>query len=163
MDERALARPGHAGHDDEHAEGDVDVDRPEVVGVGAADLEHAGRRPDRWLQGRPVVEMAAGERAAGPQSLDGPLEHDLAAGRAGARPEIHDVVTDGDGLRLVLDDEDRVALVAELPEEAVHPLDVVRMEPDRRFVEDVGDVGQRRSEMADHLRPLGLATRECAG
>ena len=42
VDERALARPGHAGHDDEHAERDVDVDVLQVVGVGAADLQ---RRP----------------------------------------------------------------------------------------------------------------------
>jgi hypothetical protein len=62
----------------------------------------------------------------------------------------------------VLDDEDRVALVAQAPEQGVHPLDVVGVEPDRRLVEDVRDVGQRRPEVADHPRPLGLAARQRA-
>ena len=55
VDQRALARAGHAGDDDQHAERDVDVDVLQVVGAGAADLERAGRRPHRLLQGGPVV------------------------------------------------------------------------------------------------------------
>jgi hypothetical protein len=62
----------------------------------------------------------------------------------------------------VLDDEDRVALVAQALEQRVHPLDVVGMQPDGRLVEDVGDVGQRRSEVADHPGALGLSAREGA-
>ena len=42
--------------------------------VGAADLERARRRPHRLLEGGPVVEVAAGDRVAGPQPLDGALE-----------------------------------------------------------------------------------------
>ena len=68
-----------------------------------------------------------------------------------------------DGLRLVLDDQHGVALVAQLQEQVVHPLDVVRVQPDRRLVEDVGDVGQRRPEVADHLGALRLAARQRAG
>ena len=67
--------------------------------------EHARGCPHRRLQGGPVVQMAAGDRAAGPQPVDGSLEHHLAAGRTGAWAEIDDVVGDLDRLRLVLDDE----------------------------------------------------------
>ena len=81
VDQRALARAGHAGDHDQHAERDVDVDVLQVVGAGAADLQRAGRRPHRRLQRGPVVEVPAGEGAAGPQPLDGALEHHLAAGR----------------------------------------------------------------------------------
>ena len=108
-----LPEPGHAGHHDQDAERDVDIDVLQVVGAGPADLEHAGRCPHRRLQGGPVVEMAAGDRAAGPQPIDGPLEHHLATGRPGAWPEVDDVVRDLDRLGLVLDDEHRVALVAQ--------------------------------------------------
>ena len=101
--------------------------------------------------------MPPGERVAGPQRLDGPLEHHLAALSAGARAEVDDMVGDRDRLRLVLHDEHRVALVAELQQQVVHPLDVVRVQPDRRLVEDVGDVRERRSEVADHLGALRLA------
>ncbi len=51
----------------------------------------------------------------------------------------------------------RVALVPQLQQQVVHPLDVVRVQADRGLVEDVGDVGQRRSEVADHLGALGLS------
>ena len=57
--------------------------------------------------------MPAGEGATGPQPLDGALEHHLAALGAGARAEVDYVVGDRDRLRLVLDDEDRVALIAQ--------------------------------------------------
>jgi hypothetical protein len=52
------------------------------------------------------------------------------------------VVADDDRLRLVLDDEDGVALVPQPQEQVVHPLDVVGVETDGRLVEDVGDVGE---------------------
>ena len=64
---------------------------------------------------------------------------------AGARAEVDDVVGDRDRLRLVLDDEHGVALVAQPQQQLVHALDVVGVQADRRLVEDVGDVGQRRA------------------
>ncbi len=73
------------------------------------------------------------------------------------------MVGDRDRLRLVLHDQHGVALVAQLQQQVVHPLDVVRVQPDRRLVEDVGDVGERRPEVADHLGALRLAARKCAG
>lgn len=67
------------------------------------------------------------------------------------------MIGDGDGLRLVLDHEDGVALVAQPQEQVVHPGDVVRVQPDRRLVEDIGDIGERGPEVADHLGPLRLS------
>ena len=67
------------------------------------------------------------------------------------------MVGDRDRLRFVLDDEHRVALVAQAQEQVVHPLDVVGVHPDRRLVEHVGDVGERGAELADHLHALRLA------
>ena len=107
--------------------------------------------------------MTPGERAAGPQPVDGALEDHLAAGGAGAGAEVDDVVGDRDRLRLVLDHEDGVALVAQPQQQVVHPLDVVGVQPDRRLVEDVGHVGERRPEVADHLGALRLAARQRAG
>ena len=74
-----LPEPGHAGDDDEHAERDVDVDVPQVVGVGAADLERPDGVAHRRLERGAVVEVAAGDRAALAQPVDGALEHHLAA------------------------------------------------------------------------------------
>ena len=76
------------------------------------------------------------------QTVDAAFEDDFASGGAGARAEVDDVIGDGDDLRLVLDHEDRVALVTQPPQQRVHSLDVMRMKPDRRLVEDVADVGE---------------------
>ena len=107
--------------------------------------------------------MAAGYGAAGPQPLDGALEADGAAGRAGPGAEVDDVIGDRDRLRFVLDDEHRVSLVSQLQQQLVHPRDVVGVQPDRRLVEDVRHVGQRRPEVSDHLCALRFAARQRAG
>lgn len=73
------------------------------------------------------------------------------------------MVGDLDDLGLVLDDEDGVALVAQPQEQVVHAPDVVRVQPGGRLVEDVRDVGERGTEVADHLHALGLAAGERAG
>src|SRR2546427_2288690 len=86
--ERALAGAGDAGDDDKHPERDVDVDVAQVVRRRAADLQPAAGRPHRLLEGGPVVEMAPGDGAAGPQPLDGALADDGAAPRAGTGTEV---------------------------------------------------------------------------
>ena len=124
--------------------------------------QRAGGRPHRLLEGGPVVEMAAGDGAAGAQPLDGALEDHLAAGGAGARTEVDDVVGDCDRLRFVLHDEHRVALVPQPQQQVVHPLDVMGVQTCGGLVEDVGDVSERRAEVADHLGALRLTTRQRA-
>ena len=91
-----------------------------------------------------------------------PSKHDLASRRAGAGAEVDDVVGDRDRLGLVLHDEHGVALVSQLQQQVVHPLDVMRVHADRRLVEDIGDVGERRTEVADHLGALGLSAGQRA-
>ena len=116
--------------------------------VGSRTRSLSDWRTSRW---------SAGQRAGARQAVERALVDDLAAVRAGARAHVDDVVGDGHDVRLVLDDEDGVALVAQLLEQPVHLLDVVGVEADRRLVEDVGHVGQRRAEVADHPRPLRFA------
>jgi excinuclease UvrABC ATPase subunit len=111
-----------------------------------------------------AVDLVPGAGTAGGTvcfegTVEGAFEHDLATGGAGAGAEVDGVVGDRDRLRLVLDDQHGVALVAQLQQQLVHPLDVVRVQSDRRLVEDVGDVGERGPEVADHLGALRLAAR----
>ncbi len=95
----------------EHPEGDVDVDILQVVGRCAANLQLAVGCPHLLLEDGPVVKMVSGDGIAGPEPFDGSLEADGAACRTGARAEVYNMIGDGDRLRLVLDDEHRVALV----------------------------------------------------
>ncbi len=147
----------------QHADWDVDADVLQVVLVRVADLELAGRRPDRRLEGGSVAQVPPGQRVARSQAIDRALEADRPAVGPGAGPEVDDVVGRDDHLRLVLHDEDRVALVPQLAEQPVHPLDVVGVEAGGGLVEDVRDIGQRGPDVADHLDPLGLAARERSG
>src|SRR5690606_9173603 len=59
VDQRALPRARHAGHDDEEAERDVDVDVPEVVRARPADLQRSARLPHRRPGPRAVPSTAA--------------------------------------------------------------------------------------------------------
>ena len=104
--------------------------------------------------------MAPGERVAGPQALDRAFVTDGAAVGAGTRPEVDHVVGNLDHFRLVLHHQHGVALVSQLPQQLVHPLHVMGVEAGGRLVEDVGDVGERRPDVADHLDALRLAARE---
>ena len=151
-----------ASDDDKDPERDVDVHGLQVVRRRPADWQRAGGRARRLLEGDPVVEVAAGEGAAGPQPLDGAREDHLAPGGAGAGDEVDDVVGDGDRLRLMLHDEHRVALVPQPQQQVVHALHVMGMQTGGGLVKDVGDVGERGAEVTDHLGALGLTTRQRA-
>ena len=163
FDQRALSGPRHAGHHDEHPERHVDVDVAQVVRRRASDLQRTGRVPHGRLHRRPVVQVPTGDGVAVLETLHGAFEADRAARSAGPGTQVDDVIGDRDRLRLVLDDEDGVALVAQLEQQPVHPLDVVGVQAGGRLVEHVSDIGERRAQMADHPRPLRLSARQGAG
>jgi len=71
------------------------------------------------------------------------------------RAHVDHVVGDGDHVGVVLDDEHRVALVAQRPQQVGEPADVVRMQPGGRLVEDVGHAAQAAPEVSHQLEPLG--------
>ncbi len=102
--------------------------------------------------------MLPSQGAAGAQAVHGAREDDLTTVVAGPQAEIDYVISDRDLLRLVLDHQHGVAFVTQLPQQVVHPLDVVRVEPDRRLVEHIGDIGERGSEVPNHLDALSLTT-----
>src|SRR5699024_1340281 len=110
-----------------------------------------------------VSEVATGQGVAATQLVDGAGEGDLSPAAPGPGTEVDDVIGDEDRPRLVFDDEDGVALLAQRQQQIVQRPDVVRVQTDRRFVEDIRDIGQRRTEMADELDPLGIAAGQGTG
>ena len=77
--------------------------------------------------------------------------------RAGARPDVDDPVGGPDRLLVVLDDEHRVAEVAQ-PGQRRDELGVVALvQADRRLVEDVEDAHQGRADLGREPDALGLA------
>ena len=88
-------------------------------------------------------EIAAGERfGAGHDVCGRALGDDIAAETAGAGAEIEDIVGVADGFFIVLDDEDRVAQIAQLFERFDEAGVVALVQADGGLVEDVEDTAQ---------------------
>ena len=78
--------------------------------------------------------------------------------RAGA--EVDQVIGRLDDLAVVLDQDQRVAQVAEVPQRAEQPGVVARVQADRRLVEHVEHAGQAAADLAGQPDALALAAGE---
>ena len=142
---------------------DVDVDVLEVVRARVADRQPARRRADALLDRQRAVEEAAGQGVGVAEVGERALEDDLAAGVAGARAHVDDVVGDLHHVGVVLDDDHGVALVAQLLEQLGEAMHVARVQADARLVEDVHHVDEAAAEVLDHLDALRLAAGQRVG
>ena len=97
------------------------------------------------------------------QAVERAREHDPTALLAGAEAEIDDVVGHLDHVGVVLDDEDRIALVAQLAEDVDQPQVIARVQANRRLVEHVERADERRPERRRQVDPLRLAARQRRG
>ena len=87
------------------------------------------------------------------------LDHQLAARTPGARPEVDHVIRLRDDLRCVLDDHERVAVVADRAQHVDQPIHVSRVETDRRLVEHIEGARKAPAQSRRELDPLGLSSR----
>ena len=87
--------------------------------------------------------------------LDGPGRHDVTAVLARTGADVDHPVGGADRLLVVLDDDQRVADVAQRDQRADQLVVVALVQPDRRLVEDVEDAHQLAADLrrkADALR-----------
>ena len=61
---------------------------------------------------------------------------------------------------VMLDDDDRVALIAQVAQAAQQQLVVARMQPDRRLIEDVHDADQPATDLPSQPNALRLPARK---
>ncbi len=71
------------------------------------------------------------------QAVERAGKHDAAALLACAKPEIDDVIGDLDHVGVVLDHQDGVSLIPQLPEDVDEPEVVARVQADRWLIEHV--------------------------
>ena len=167
MDEGGFAGAGDAGDGDEHAHGDFDIDAAEVVGASAFKDEHfaaggaaAGGNGDGELAG----EVASCEGVGvGEDLLHGACGEELAAEFSGAGAEVEEVVCGAEDVGVVLDDEDGVAEVSEVLEDADEAVGVAGVESDGGLVEDVEGSDEAGTEGGSELDALGFTAGEGAG
>ena len=115
------------------------------------------RRLDRLSAG----EIPAGERGGIGHHLVGRAHrHQVPAQLARARPEVHDEIGGADRLLVVLDDEHRVAEVAQALERVEEAAIVALVQPDRRLVQDIEHADQARSDLGGQADALPLAARQ---
>ena len=99
-----------------------------------------------------------GKRLGALLDLVGRAGHDDAAAvDAGTGTEVDDVIGREDGLLVVFDDDHRVTDVPQMRQRAEQALVVALVQADRRFVEDVHDADQSRTDLAGQPYALRLA------
>ncbi len=84
-------------------------------------------------------------------------EQQASAVLARSRSQIDHVIGGGDRVGIVLDDQDRVAQIAQALQDFDQAVRVARMEPDRRLIEHVQRADQMRAERGRQLNALRLA------
>ncbi len=105
---------GHARDDGENAHRDVDANVLQVVRAGVIDAQMAPGGPNGFLDRQLRGQVFPGERIGLEEFFVTPLEDDASPLRPGARPDIDDVIRGRDDGRVVLDDDDGVASIAQL-------------------------------------------------
>ena len=163
-----FARARDARDDDEAIERDLDVEVLEIVFAAAGELEKAlgrgARRvalartvkaPERYL---PVTEPGVAIRSSARA-----LAHELAAAAARAGSKLHEPIGGFHHFEIVLDDDDRIALVAQALEHADQARGIGRVQADRRFVQNIERSAKPVAELGGEIDALKLAARKRLG
>src|ERR1035437_1796993 len=163
--QRRFARARHAGDDGQPAERHAQVDVLQVVQARADDFERRRLPADRpWRVQR--VTQRRGEEPAGHrpgilhQVLHRACGDHVAAELAGAGTKVDHVRGTPDGVFVVFDHEQRVALGLELFQRVEQDAIVARMQTDGRFIEDIAHTPQVGAELRGEPDTLCLAARE---
>ena len=82
---------------------------------------------------------------------------------AGRRAEVEQLIGAGDHFAIVLDQQQRVAQVAQLFQRLDQPAVVARVQADRRLVEHIQHAAQAAADLAGQANALGFAARERRG
>src|SRR5438876_100273 len=164
VDKSGFAGAADTGDNGERVQRNHEVDILEVVHRGAKDAEKfsAGLMADvRNGNAEFAAEVFSGERLLIVEHVSVSAgEEEFAAEFACARAKIDDVAGGFDGVRVVFDDEDGVAKVAQGFENVDQALRVARVQTDRRLVENVKRADEMRAERSGELDALRFAAGE---
>ena len=174
--EGGFSGAGNAGENGEAPEGDFDVEIFEVVEGATFELEPVLFGFEDLTAGAAtgvsegiMKSLESGgvrvffEEARGDVFQLGNLSDDLAAFDSGPGAEVDEVGGRADGVFVVLDEDEGIALGLEGLQSAEEGLVVARVEADGRFVEDVEDALEVGAELGREADALGFATGEGGG
>ena len=165
VDERGFAAAGYAGDDRHHAQRNADVDVFQVIGARTAHRQPArgGFAVQRHGDAAAAGEIRARDRfRAGHDFLRRALRDELAAVFARARANIHDLIRGQHGVLVMLDDDQRVADVAQMLERLDEPRVVALVQADGRLIQNVEHADKAGTDLRRQPNALGLAAGERA-
>ena len=145
---------------------DADVHALEVVFVGARQFQPVGAELARELIRVVQVTIEVGgsqRRVVGVQTFPRGCiagENHFAAQAPRTRSKVHEVVSGPHDVFVVFNDDNGVAEIAELLEDANEAFGVLRVEADARFVKDVGATDQAAAEAGAQRDALRFAAAE---
>ena len=159
-----FATPRHTGDGHELAQRVIDRDALQVVArrldhgdfllvALAALVRHRNGPPPRKIVARDAgrVCLQFGRHA---------MRHDRAAMHTGPRPDVIDVIGLADRFLVMLDHDDRIALIAQVLERRQKPVVVALVQTDAGFIEDIQDPRQTAADLRRQPDALTLATRQ---
>ena len=156
--QRRLSGPADTGHARERVERNLDVDVLQVVFRGAEQSDFLPHAPSTrgWHRNRQfIAQILRRERLRLPQQTRQVAGvHHSTALLARAQSDVDDVVGHADHVLVVLDHDDGVSLVAQLPEDVDQSLIVSCVQTDGRLVQHVERPHQRRPERRGQIDPL---------
>ena len=168
VDQRRLAGAGHAGHAGHDADRDLGRDVAQIVAARIAQHDLLLRVDRRALlrhrDGLRAREIAAGQRGRiGHDLRRRALRDDVAAVHAGAGADVDDIVGLADRVLVMLDDDDRIAEIAQVHERLQQALVVALVQADRGLVEHVEHADQTGADLRSQADALRLAAGQGFG
>ena len=177
LHERGLARARDSGDAHQPIEREADIDAPQVVLRRAEQFEEPGWRDVRRTRVRGLLacgvqrgtcrgqhhlalalQIGAGDRLRFSADFGGCSPgDDFAAVFASPRTHVEQTVGLLHDLRVVLDDQQGIASIAQPVHHTDHPLHVAGMQADRRLIEHEQGVDQRGAERRGQIDALHLA------
>src|SRR5665213_3153853 len=82
---------------------------------------------------------------------------------AGARPQVDEVIGRAHGLLVVLNDDDRVAKIAKLPQRCEQTRIISLVQSNRRLIENVKHANESRPDLRRETNALRFPTRQRLG
>src|SRR5712692_1813459 len=167
VNQRGLARAADAGDHRQHSERNHQVHVPHIVQCVAEQAQEFAVRLVAIVRNRNAqlsAEISPGERfVLAKHGLVRAREEQLAAELAGARAEIDHMIRRQNRVRIMLDDQNGVAEIAQRFEDINQPLRIARMQADGRFIENVQRADQMRAQRRGKLNALRFPARQRGG
>ncbi len=137
----------------------------EILQVVHARAEDAEKSPVWFVPERRARESAIRRTDISPSAIarsrrrmaSGPAYINFPPSSPAPGAEIEQIVRGVDRVRIVLDDENRVAQIAQTFENRDQPVRVARMQSDRRFIQHVQRADQMRAQRRRQLNALRFA------